>query len=89
MNGVPISTAQLSDTIHVRSRYFGHETRSLNLSETSAMKDKTQECSDLFLSVNNPLGIFGDSGLFAGETRVVISHCNVIANTTTNVQLDM
>ena len=45
LNGQTITTAFLSDTIHARSRYFGHLTKSLNLSCGGSMKDKTQEYS--------------------------------------------
>ena len=87
LNGQSITTSFLSDTIHARARYFEHRTRSLNLSTCASMKDRTQEYSDYYMGTNNPLGILGDSGLFAGETRGVVSGMNVITNTPTNAQV--
>ena len=66
VNGQAVTSDLLSDTIHARSRYFNFTRKSLNLSETGAMLDKTQDLSDMFGATNNPLGILGDSGLFAG-----------------------
>ena len=89
LNGQTITTSFLSDTIHARSRYFHHHTKSLNLSESAAMKDRVQEYSDLYMGTNNPLGILGDSGLFAGETRGVISNMNITTNTPTAATIDL
>ena len=81
--------SNISDMIHARSRYFNHETKSLNLSMSASMKDRTQEYSDLYIGVNNPFGILGDSGLFAGETRGAVARMNVVTNTPTSAQVDM
>ena len=89
MNTQTITTSFLSDTIHARSRYFNHHAKSLNLSESASMKDRAQEYSDLYMGTNNPLGILGDSGLFAGETRGVISNMNIIANSPTQATIDL
>jgi hypothetical protein len=88
LNGQSITTSFLADTIHARSRYFQHQTTSLNLSSASSMKDRTQEYSDMYMKVNNPLGILGDSGLFAGETRGVVSNMTIIENSPTSAQLN-
>ena len=52
------------------------------------MKDKTQEYSDLYMGDNHPLSNLGDSGLFAGETRGVITRTNITTNTPTSAQID-
>jgi len=87
VNNHVINTTMLGDTIHARSRYFNHHTKSLNLSESYAMKDKTQDYSDLHAGTNAPLGILGDSGLFAGESRGVITEMDVITNTPTSASI--
>jgi hypothetical protein len=89
LNGQSITTSFLSDTIHARSRYFNHHAKSLNLSESAAMKDRTQEYSDLYMGVNHPLSNLGDSGLFAGETRGVITRMTITENSPTSAQLDL
>ena len=89
LNGQSITTSFLSDTIHARSRYFNHHAKSLNLSESASMKDRTQEYSDLYMGVNHPLTNLGDSGLFAGETRGVISNMNIIQNTPTFAEISL
>ena len=53
------------------------------------MKDRTQEYSDLYMGVNHPLANLGDSGLFAGETRGVISNMNIIQNTPTFAEISL
>jgi len=89
LNGHAITSTFLKDTIHARSRYFKHDTKSLNLSCGGSMKDRTQEYSDLYMGINNPLGTLGDSGLFAGETRGVVTHMNILENTPTSARIDL
>ena len=87
VNGQAITSDMLNDTIHARSRYFNFTTKSLNLSETGALLDKTQEYADLFGGTNNPLGILGDSGLFSGETRGILTNLNITANSPTTASI--
>jgi len=84
INGVPISVSQLRDNIHARAHYFDNEARSLAISPSaSAILDWTQDYRDSYASINNPLGIWTDSGLFAGKTRGVISNLKINQNTPT------
>ena len=41
------------------------------------------------MGVNHPLANLGDSGLFAGETRGVITHMEVVENTPTSARIDL
>jgi len=87
-NGVPLTIANLRDHIHARAHYFDHEARSLAISPSgSSILDWTQDYRDSWASINNPLGIWTDSGLFAGKTRGVISNLQVIQNTPTFAQI--
>ena len=61
--------------------------KSLSLSESAPMKDRTREYSDLYMGVNHPLANLGDSGLFAGETRGVINHMTIHENTPTRARI--
>ena len=53
------------------------------------MKDRTQEYSDLYMGINHPLANLGDSGLFAGETRGVLTHMTITQNTPTEADIDL
>jgi len=87
-NGVPINVSGLRDNIHARAHYFDHEARSLAISPSaSAMLDWTQDYRDSYASINNPLGTWTDSGLFAGKCRGVISGLQILSNTPTNAEI--
>ena len=53
------------------------------------MKDRTQEYSDLSMGINHPLANLGDSRLFAGETRGVLTHMTITQNTPTEADIDL